>query len=315
MAPRRKLPKQPIDDEKSSKWSIAFLSSVGVGKGKGGLLAQFDLFNRETNRAHVMMFTGGGDSGGLPAEGSFRDSKYVKFTTNRPANFPDFDKKPAKLEVKDRLGRSWRTLKVYNGVFKLMEVDINNWNPTGWHKFEGGGITEIYYSDGEPAGREAPEYSVKVDVPTHEDLDTEFEVVQQDYGLVIRFPSDILFEFDMPKPGVQDGLDYAQSQAISDVMKYLNRLPASYTRIRVEGHTDSKEKTPGYNMGLSKRRAQAVVDYFTKYKSFLDREYVIEPPIGFGATRPVAPNRKPDGSDNEPGRAKNRRVEIHLYRK
>jgi len=31
---------------------------------------------------------------------------------------------------------------------------------------------------------------------------------------------------------------------------------------------------------------------------------------GFGATKPVAPNTKPDGSDDPAGRQKNRRVEI-----
>jgi outer membrane protein OmpA-like peptidoglycan-associated protein len=33
---------------------------------------------------------------------------------------------------------------------------------------------------------------------------------------------------------------------------------------------------------------------------------------GFGATHPVAPNAKPDGSDDPEGRQKNRRVEIVL---
>jgi outer membrane protein OmpA-like peptidoglycan-associated protein len=33
---------------------------------------------------------------------------------------------------------------------------------------------------------------------------------------------------------------------------------------------------------------------------------------GFGESRPVAPNTKPDGSDNPAGRAQNRRVEILL---
>jgi photosystem I P700 chlorophyll a apoprotein A2 len=33
---------------------------------------------------------------------------------------------------------------------------------------------------------------------------------------------------------------------------------------------------------------------------------------GFGATKPVAPNQKPDGSDDPEGRQKNRRVEIIL---
>ena len=32
----------------------------------------------------------------------------------------------------------------------------------------------------------------------------------------------------------------------------------------------------------------------------------------YGRTRPVAPNRNPDGSDNPEGRAQNRRVELTL---
>ncbi len=31
---------------------------------------------------------------------------------------------------------------------------------------------------------------------------------------------------------------------------------------------------------------------------------------GWGKTKPIAPNTKPDGSDDPDGRAKNRRVEI-----
>lgn len=33
---------------------------------------------------------------------------------------------------------------------------------------------------------------------------------------------------------------------------------------------------------------------------------------GYGASRPVVPNKKPDGSDDPNGRQKNRRVEIAI---
>ena len=33
---------------------------------------------------------------------------------------------------------------------------------------------------------------------------------------------------------------------------------------------------------------------------------------GFGAKKPIAPNQKPDGSDDPEGRQKNRRVEITI---
>jgi OOP family OmpA-OmpF porin len=36
--------------------------------------------------------------------------------------------------------------------------------------------------------------------------------------------------------------------------------------------------------------------------------------IALGETRPIAPNAKPDGSDDSAGRARNRRVEIELDR-
>jgi outer membrane protein OmpA-like peptidoglycan-associated protein len=41
----------------------------------------------------------------------------------------------------------------------------------------------------------------------------------------------------------------------------------------------------------------------------LDEGFTLEA-VGYGETRPVAPNRKGDGSDNPEGRARNRRVVI-----
>ena len=35
-------------------------------------------------------------------------------------------------------------------------------------------------------------------------------------------------------------------------------------------------------------------------------------PIGYGESRPIAPNTNPDGSDNPEGRAKNRRTELNV---
>jgi OOP family OmpA-OmpF porin len=38
----------------------------------------------------------------------------------------------------------------------------------------------------------------------------------------------------------------------------------------------------------------------------------LEGPIGYGETRPIAPNTNPDGSDNPEGRAQNRRTELNV---
>ncbi len=303
-----KMPKQPQDDVKSDIWSIAFLSSVGGGaKSIGGAIALFDLFNRKTNRAHRMAIKAAGKTSGLPVGVSFRDSGYKKFKLEKAASFSDFHNRSAKLELKDRLGKSWRTVTIYqpDGMTELVSVEVNNWNLTGWHGFEGHGTTEVLYSDGRAVGN--PDREIIIRFPK-EELPEKYQVRVTDYGAVIVLPGDVLFDFD------RDWLHYEAAQNVSDVIKFINSLPEKFKRIEVEGHTDSREKVPGYNMNLSKRRAQTVLDYFKKYSWAFDADYEFEPARGMGATQPVEPNEKPDGSDNPEGRARNRRVEIYLHK-
>ena len=47
--------------------------------------------------------------------------------------------------------------------------------------------------------------------------------------------------------------------------------------------------------------------WLTEKEGLRNAEFAIQ---GFGAQKPVAPNKKPDGSDDPQGRQKNRRVEI-----
>jgi outer membrane protein OmpA-like peptidoglycan-associated protein/osmotically-inducible protein OsmY len=70
-------------------------------------------------------------------------------------------------------------------------------------------------------------------------------------------------------------------------------------KIEIEGHTDA-EGTPERNQRLSDRRAQAVVDYLVR--AGVDPGKLVA--IGYGETRPVAPN---DSAEN---RARNRRIEF-----
>jgi outer membrane protein OmpA-like peptidoglycan-associated protein len=69
--------------------------------------------------------------------------------------------------------------------------------------------------------------------------------------------------------------------------------------IEIEGHTDA-EGTPERNAGLSKRRAEAVAQYLAE--AGVDAERLSA--IGYGETRPVAPN------DTAGNRARNRRIEF-----
>jgi outer membrane protein OmpA-like peptidoglycan-associated protein/opacity protein-like surface antigen len=86
------------------------------------------------------------------------------------------------------------------------------------------------------------------------------------------------------------------------VAKVLARSPESTAVI--EGHADRKKgSNPKYNMTLSKRRAQAVLDYMVK-QGDIDKGRLKAK--GFGFTVPKAPN------DPEEGNPLNRRVEVYI---
>lgn len=78
-------------------------------------------------------------------------------------------------------------------------------------------------------------------------------------------------------------------------------------RVRVEGNTDSIGSA-SYNLKLSQQRADSVKAYLVSHGIASSRMTT----LGYGETRPVAPNTKPDGRDNPAGRAQNRRVELHV---
>ncbi|MCH8325524.1 MAG: OmpA family protein [Bacteroidetes bacterium] len=74
--------------------------------------------------------------------------------------------------------------------------------------------------------------------------------------------------------------------------------------IIVEGYTDAYGQA-NYNMKLSKRRAESVVNYLVNKGVERDR-FTVKP---FGETNPVASNKTKEG------RAKNRRVVVKLMQK
>ncbi len=71
-------------------------------------------------------------------------------------------------------------------------------------------------------------------------------------------------------------------------------------RVLIVGHTDSTGDRE-YNMGLSRRRAEAVVKSLRDHYGIAASRLI---PAGVGMLAPVASNR------TEEGRAKNRRVEL-----
>jgi Outer membrane protein and related peptidoglycan-associated (lipo)proteins len=118
----------------------------------------------------------------------------------------------------------------------------------------------------------------------------------------IALPGDILFDFD--KADIRIVAEPALKQAAD-----LIRQTAKGT-VRIEGYTDSKG-LPAYNIKLSDRRAASVKNWLVEHEGLKQVSFQTK---GFGASNQVAPNAKPDGSDDPEGRQKNRRVEIVFSR-
>ena len=112
---------------------------------------------------------------------------------------------------------------------------------------------------------------------------------------VIRLEADVLFDFDS---------DRLRPEAAPVVASVAEAVTGSGQTVEVQGHTDSKG-ADGYNQDLSERRAES-------FKAALVAAGVTSEitTTGFGETRPVAPNERPDGSDDPAGRQLNRRVEV-----
>jgi outer membrane protein OmpA-like peptidoglycan-associated protein len=111
--------------------------------------------------------------------------------------------------------------------------------------------------------------------------------------------SDALFEFDKAtlSPDAEQTL-----QALLSLLAKAGSHPAT-----IEGHTDAKG-SDSYNQTLSEKRARTVKDWLVAHGALP----ASTPTAGWGRRKPVAPNTKPDGSDDPAGRQKNRRVEVVL---
>jgi outer membrane protein OmpA-like peptidoglycan-associated protein len=116
--------------------------------------------------------------------------------------------------------------------------------------------------------------------------------------IAVTLAADVLFRFDSAA---------LTGRAESRIDEAAERIRADGPAVvRVTGYTDSKG-SDAYNLGLSRRRAAAVA---AALRAELGGEAPSLRTQGRGEADPVAPNTKPDGSDNPRGRARNRRVEV-----
>ena len=78
-------------------------------------------------------------------------------------------------------------------------------------------------------------------------------------------------------------------------------------KIELGSHTDSIDDED-YNQRLSQRRAESAVSYLIEHGISVDRLKA----KGYGESKPIARNTKPDGTDDSEGRQKNRRTEFKI---
>lgn len=119
------------------------------------------------------------------------------------------------------------------------------------------------------------------------------QLVRQEETIIITVPNNVTFPFDSADLSPQG------RNALADVADTLARNPN--TTIDVIGHTDATGDDQ-YNIDLSLRRAESVMDYLVA--SGVSRSRIEA--FGAGESQPVATNQ------TEQGRAQNRRVELRI---
>lgn len=102
-------------------------------------------------------------------------------------------------------------------------------------------------------------------------------------------------------------LQPASFAALDKLVDTLRRYPQLV--VEIGGHTDNTG-SENWNQLLSQRRADNVAAYLVKQG--IDKSRILS--RGYGATMPLAPNTKPDGTDNPEGREQNRRTELKILK-
>lgn len=140
----------------------------------------------------------------------------------------------------------------------------------------------LFYSDNFFLSRHSPDSVYEKNIPL-QPIETNASVILKNIFFDIN-------KYDL-KPSSQVELD--------KVIQLLNENPT--LKIQISGHTDSAGKAAD-NLKLSANRAKAVVNYLISKKINPSRLTA----KGFGASKPVAPNK------TEEGRALNRRTEMKV---
>lgn len=121
-------------------------------------------------------------------------------------------------------------------------------------------------------------------------------------SIEVVLPADVLFDFDKAELRPDAA---ASMREVAGLMRTRASGP-----VAIRGYTDAVGGD-AYNQRLSERRASAVKAWFVQNEKFAAARFNT---AGLGARDPVAPNRRPDGSDDPEGRQRNRRVTITILK-
>ncbi|HEY1040568.1 MAG TPA: OmpA family protein [Bacteroidia bacterium] len=138
-------------------------------------------------------------------------------------------------------------------------------------------------------------------ITTNQTLDRNFEIASLPKE-PIRIKN-IEYEFDKA-----DLLPNSKTVIDTTILRLLLANPEII--VELSSHTDSKGADT-YNQKLSQRRAESVVNYLIS--KGIDKKRMVA--VGYGESKPIAPNEKPDGSDDPEGRQHNRRTEFRVIGK
>ena len=186
-----------------------------------------------------------------------------------------------------------------SGTYSRGGVSITN-NGDGSGSYSDGTISITNLGDGSAIVNDATVSAKPVPkagkVGTFPSIDAAKPV--QSCGTVITLEDSVLFDFG------SSGLRSEASTTLSNLATVLKDSKAP--KVQVQGHTDSISDDAS-NQTLSEQRAKAVTEALTSNGVTASIESV-----GYGETKPVAPNENSDGSDNPAGRRLNRRVEVFV---
>ncbi len=102
--------------------------------------------------------------------------------------------------------------------------------------------------------------------------------------------------------------DSAKNTIDTTIYRILSEIPDIV--VEISSHTDNRGEKD-YNLKLSRQRAENVAKYLNE-KGVAENRIVAK---GYGESKPIAPNKNPDGTDNPGGRQRNRRTEFTIIGK